>query len=176
MLRGQLPPLKTIVGTVVVCDVDVPEWGASGPDRYTHVYVAVVTEPNARFLGQNLAMLVKINDPREAPDVLREDPDPRWDWLRSPWKPTLEDVYARENFRVRAAPADRPAVQVGRQLVATGLLGRHSTRRSEKGSEWAEAVGGEIPQLVDRDTGTQLAGNAERVLVALERELWWRRL
>ncbi|WP_406733582.1 hypothetical protein [Streptomyces sp. NBC_01794] len=176
MLQAQLEPLATAVGQVVVCEIDIPEWGAHGPDRYTHAYVAVVTRPAPRYEGARLAMILKIRNPRMAPEALREDPPPSATWLRDPLKPTVADVYARPSFRVRGAPQDRPAVQVGRQLVQEGLLLRHSTARSKHGSAWAEAVGGDIPPLEEDVTSAGFGAWAERELDRLEQQSWWHHL
>ena len=176
MLRGQLPPLQSVVGKVVVCEVDLPEWDACGPNRYTHVYVAVVTQPEPWYDGDRLAMIVKILNPREAPQTLRDDPPASKTWLRPPPDPTVADVYARNAFRVHAKEENRPAVQVGRQLVSEGLLVRHSTSRSSQGTRWAEAVGGTIPPLEEEVVDSGFAEAAERALTTLGQQQWWQRL
>jgi hypothetical protein len=111
-----------------------------------------------------------------APEALREDSPPSATWLRDPLKPTVADVYARPSFRVRGAPQDRPAVQVGRQLVQEGLLLWHSTARSKHGSAWAEAVGGDIPPLEEDVPGASFGAWAERELDRLEHQSWWHHL
>ncbi|NJP75272.1 hypothetical protein [Streptomyces sp. C1-2] len=176
MLQAQLAPLATAVGQVIVCEIDIPEWGATGPDRYTHAYVAVITRPTPLYEGARLGMIVKVHDPRKAPAALREDPPPSATWLRAPLKPTVADAYARPSFRVRDAPQGRPAVQVGRQLVQEGLLLRHSTARSKSGSAWAEAVGGDIPPLEEDVTSNSFGPWAERELDRLEHQPWWQNL
>ncbi|MFJ2394773.1 MULTISPECIES: hypothetical protein [unclassified Streptomyces] len=168
MLRVQLQPLSTAVGQVVVCEVDGP-----GSAPHTHVYVAVVTRPEPHYGGSPLAMILTIHHPNEAPGWLREDPPPGVTWLRDPPDPTVANVYARPSFRVPGVPQDRPAVQVGRQLVGEGLLGRHSTSRSVRGSQWAEAVGGRVPPVEDEAVAAGFDSWAERELDRLERQSWW---
>ncbi|MFD8417936.1 hypothetical protein [Streptomyces sp. NPDC059466] len=160
--------MTTAVGQVVVCEVEGPN---SAP--HTHVYVAVVTKPEPCYAGERLAMILTIHHPDEAPAWLREDPPPGVTWLRSPPDPTVANVYARPSFRVPGDPQDRPAVQVGRQLVEEGLLVRHSTSRSVRGSQWAEAVGGKIPPVEDDAVGSEFGAWAERELDRLERQSWW---
>ncbi|MEU7335266.1 MULTISPECIES: hypothetical protein [unclassified Streptomyces] len=171
MLRGQLPPLTTVVGRVVVCEVDLRAF-----PPHTHVYVAVVTEPEPHYGGGRLAMIVTVNDPREAPRELRENPLPDAVWLRDPPEPTVTNLYARPAFRRRDIPARRPAVQVGRQLRERELLLRHSTIRSADGDGWAEAVGGTIPSLEEETVGSGFGSWAERELDRLERQSWWHHL
>ena len=110
------------------------------------------------------------------PEALREDPPPSATWLRTPLKPTVADVYARPSFRMPDAPQGRPAVQIGRQLVQEGLLLRHSTARSKKGSAWAEAVGGDIPPVEEDVTSKSFGVWAERELDRLEQQPWWKHL
>ncbi|MFF2997834.1 hypothetical protein ACFVTC_25285 [Streptomyces sp. NPDC057950] len=171
MLRVRLQPLITTVGRVVVCEVDGPD---SAP--HTRVYVAVVTEPEPHYGGGRLAMILTIHHPDEAPGWLRENPPPGVTWLRDPPVPTVANVYARPAFRVPGVPQDRPAVRVGRQLVGEGLLVRHSTSRSARGSQWAEAVGGKIPPVEDDAVSSGFDSWAERELDRLERQSWWHHL
>ncbi|QFZ77768.1 hypothetical protein GFH48_34700 [Streptomyces fagopyri] len=171
MLRGQLPPLTTVVGQVVVCEVDMPAF-----PPHTHVYVAVVTRPEPHYAGARLAMIVTVNDPREAPPEMRENPLPDAVWLRDPPEPTVTNIYARPAFRMRDVPARRPAVQVGRQLRLEALLLRHSAFRSADGSGWAEAVGGTIPSLEEETAGSGFSSWAERELDRMERQSWWHHL
>ncbi|MGV9703611.1 hypothetical protein [Streptomyces sp. NPDC003483] len=171
MLRGQLPPLTTVVGRVVVCEVDLRAF-----PPHTHVYVAVVTEPEPHYGGGRLAMIVTVNDPREAPRELRENPLPDAVWLRDPPEPTVTNLYARPAFRRKDIPARRPAVQVGRQLRERDLLLRHSTMRSADGDRWAEAVGGTVPSLEEETVGSGFGSWAERELDRMERQSWWHHL
>lgn len=119
-------------------------------------YVSAVDDPHRRYEGARLAMCVTVHDStydlwkakrlREAPNPI---PEGKWDGEAI----VIDNLYAVNAFRGSALGTPSPPVEAGVFLREHGYFTKHSSTRSVGGEKWAEAVGGEAPDLLGRPTG-----------------------
>jgi hypothetical protein len=143
--------------------------GVPGVSALAAAYVAVVADPVTSYQGQRVAMIVTVYDPEVNPERATELRETHGRRTPGRWygdTRQIGDVFAYDEFRGGAVDGLTAAGAVGRFLFEEGNFELHSETRSLSGDRWAEAVGGDIPPLVERPTG-DLATHMSKVLDVL---------